>query len=93
MRAISKLSRFKSDFKKMLKVPRYQRFDETLDETVSHFVAGTSLPESLLDHPLKRIWTRCRECHLRLDLLLIYRHDGQKNTTLLRLGTHSELFG
>jgi mRNA interferase YafQ len=38
-------------------------------------------------------WAGYRECHLKPDLLLIYRKIGEETLTLARLGSHSELFG
>jgi mRNA interferase YafQ len=34
-----------------------------------------------------------RECHIKPDLLLIYRKPGADTLRLARLGSHSELFG
>ncbi|PXA08730.1 type II toxin-antitoxin system mRNA interferase toxin, RelE/StbE family, partial [Staphylococcus pseudintermedius] len=33
----------------------------------------------------------CRECHIKPDVLLVYRVNGNI-LTLVRLGSHSELF-
>ncbi len=45
------------------------------------------------DHSLKGSLKDFRECHLKPDLLLIYKIQKQENTLLLlRLGSHSELF-
>ena len=33
------------------------------------------------------------ECHLRPDLVLIYRKSNPEALQLVRLGSHSELFG
>jgi mRNA interferase YafQ len=38
-------------------------------------------------------WAGCRECHVRPDLLLIYRKPDADTLRLARLGSHSELFG
>jgi len=38
-------------------------------------------------------WGDHRECHLRPDLLLIYRKPNPETLQLVRLGSHSELFG
>jgi len=38
-------------------------------------------------------WADHRECHLRPDLLLIYRKPNPETLQLVRLGSHSELFG
>jgi mRNA interferase YafQ len=36
---------------------------------------------------------RYRECHLKPDLLLIYRKPDANTLRLARLGSHSNLFG
>lgn len=53
---------------------------------------GTDLPEKHQDHPLTGNWSGFRECHIKPDLLLIYE-KGEQSIQLVRLGTHSELFG
>ncbi|MGA9964633.1 MAG: type II toxin-antitoxin system YafQ family toxin [Terriglobales bacterium] len=45
------------------------------------------------DHPLGGEWRDHRECHLKPDLLLIYRKPNADLLQLIRLGSHSELFG
>ena len=43
------------------------------------------------DHELTGNWSKFRECHIKPDLLLVYK----RNTTellLARLGSHSALF-
>ena len=37
-------------------------------------------------------WQDHRECHLKPDLLLIYRKPNAQVLQLVRMGTHSELF-
>jgi len=36
-------------------------------------------------------WTDFRDCHVRPDLVLIYRKVGDDALQLVRLGSHSEL--
>ncbi|MDX2111868.1 MAG: type II toxin-antitoxin system YafQ family toxin [Verrucomicrobiota bacterium] len=43
------------------------------------------------DHALTSNWVGCRECHLKPDLLLIYKPEGQV-VKLMRVGSHSNLF-
>lgn len=50
-----------------------------------------ALPAEWLDHELKGQWSDHRECHVKGDLLLIYRVEGG-HVFFVRLGTHSELF-
>jgi mRNA interferase YafQ len=45
------------------------------------------------DHDLSGDWAGYRECHVKTDLLLIYRKSGDDLLRLARLGSHSELFG
>jgi mRNA interferase YafQ len=45
------------------------------------------------DHDLSGDWAGYRECHVKTDLLLIYRKSGDDLLRLARLGPHSELFG
>jgi mRNA interferase YafQ len=45
------------------------------------------------DHDLGGDWAGYRECHVRPDLLLIYRKPDADTLRLARLGSHSELFG
>jgi len=50
------------------------------------------LPLRYRDHDLMGEYRDCRECHLRPDLLLIYRKLDGDILELTRLGSHSELF-
>jgi mRNA interferase YafQ len=43
------------------------------------------------DHELQGEWADHRECHVKGDLLLIYRVDSE-HITFVRLGTLAELF-
>ncbi len=45
------------------------------------------------DHELGGGWVGYRECHVKPDLLLIYRIPDVDTLRLARLGSHSELFG
>jgi mRNA interferase YafQ len=45
------------------------------------------------DHDLVGDWAGYRECHIKPDLLLIYREMDADTLRLARLGSHSELFG
>lgn len=51
------------------------------------------LPEGNRDHALSGDWAGYRECHIKPDLLLIYRKPDPDTLRLARLGSHSELFG
>ncbi len=48
-------------------------------------------PKKYRDHPLIGNFKGCRECHIEPDWLLIYTKK-EKNITLERTGSHSDLF-
>jgi mRNA interferase YafQ len=50
-----------------------------------------STPRRNFDHPLSGEWKDFRDCHIKPDLLLIYRKPDKTNLELVRLGSHSEL--
>jgi len=49
------------------------------------------LAKKYRDHLLVGEWMGYRECHLKPDLLLIYKKPDDKTLRLARLGSHSEL--
>ena len=51
------------------------------------------LPEKYKDHELIGKWVGFRDCHIKPDLVLIYLKKNDDYVQLVRLGTHSELFG
>ncbi len=94
MRAIERSSAFKRDYKRV-KATSQHRYDvDGILLTAVALLAGDQvLPESLRDHALSGVWSSYRECHLKPDLLLIYRKADTNTLRLARLGSHSELFG
>jgi mRNA interferase YafQ len=50
-----------------------------------------SLPARQRDHALSGDWADHRDCHIRPDLVLIYRKPTPDILQLVRLGSHSEL--
>ncbi len=49
------------------------------------------LPQRYFDHPLGGEWEEHRDCHIRPDLILIYRKPDETSLDFVRLGSHSEL--
>jgi mRNA interferase YafQ len=49
------------------------------------------LPARLRDHALTGDWADYRDCHIKPDLVLIYRLLDNNILQLVRLGSHSEL--
>jgi len=56
-------------------------------------INGKELEAKYKDHKLIGNHLDCRECHIRLDLLLIYRINNEiLELALVRVGSHSKLF-
>jgi mRNA interferase YafQ len=51
-----------------------------------------SLPEAYRPHPLSGDWKGVLECHIEPDWRLIYQVTPDE-ITLIRTGTHRDLFG
>jgi len=54
--------------------------------------AGQPLKARHRDHDLSGDWAGYRECHVKPDLLLVYRKSDDDLLKLARLASHSELF-
>lgn len=94
MRTIERASAFKRDYKRVKETPRYRKnIDGLLTGILSILVSDESLPPAFHDHPLIGDWAGYRECHIKPDLLLIYMKPDNVTLWLVRLGSHSELFG
>jgi len=91
MRTIKRTSRFKKDYKRESRGQHRAGLDELLVASVSLLAADAPLPEAMRDHALSGEWKDHRDCHLKPDLVLIYRLPDVETLELVRLGSHSEL--
>jgi len=91
MRTISRTSRFKKDYKREAKGLHRETLDGDLLAVLSLLVTDSPLPERFRDHALAGEWVDHRDCHVRPDLVLIYRLPDADSLELVRLGSHSEL--
>ena len=65
-----------------------------LKEVVALLAADAPLPPKYRDHALHNDWEGCRDCHVRPDAVLIYQKTADGLVLLLlRIGSHSEVFG
>jgi len=93
MRTIERATVFKGDFKRVKANPRHSKdIDILLRDALSLLLNDQPLPANHRDHDLTGNWFGYRECHLKPDLLLIYRKPDDHTLRLARLGSHSELF-
>ncbi len=91
MRTIKRTSRFKKDYKREARGQHRATLDADLLAAVYLLAADTSMPEKFRDHPLTGEWIDHRDCHIKPDLVLIYRVPDAETLELVRLGSHSEL--
>lgn len=89
MRAISRTGQFKRDFKRESKSPRFIQPD--FIALITALANDHPLADKYRDHALTGEWKDHRDCHIRPDLVLIYRKLDDDELQLVRLGSHSEL--
>jgi mRNA interferase YafQ len=91
MRTVKYTNRFKRDYRRERSGQHGKKLDSLLMATVNLLAADTPLPRRNFDHALTGEWGDHRDCHIRPDLVLIYRKPDDDNLELVRLGSHSEL--
>jgi len=91
MRTIKYTTRFKRDYRREKAGNLGKKLDLLLSEILSLLAEDKKLPPKAVDHALSGEWKDHRDCHVRPDLILIYRKPDQENLELVRLGSHSEL--
>ena len=88
MYKIFRTSSFKKDYKKL-----NNKEKELLKAVITKLANGEELEEKYKDHSLIGNYLGCRECHVKPDLLLIYRVDNDiLELALVRVSNHSKLF-
>lgn len=91
MRRIDRTNQFKRDFKREQKGRHRETLDADLIAVIRKLVTDEPLAERHHDHALTGNWKDCRDCHIKPDLVLIYRKPDDETLDLVRLGSHSEL--
>lgn len=90
-RTVRRTGLFKRDFKREMKGRHGKTLDSDLMAVVDLLAIDKPLPERCRDHPLAGDWKDHRDCHVKPDLVLIYRLPDTDTLDLVRLGSHSEL--
>ena len=88
MRALRTTRQFDRDLR------RARRRGKALDklwEIVERLIRGEPLPSRCRRHRLSGQWNRLWECHIEPDWLLIW-DEAEQTLTLVRTGTHADLF-
>jgi len=89
MLALIYSTQFKKDFKKVARLPIPDIVE--VGHVIKQLQLNNTLPEKYVDHSLTGNWHGYRDCHVKPDLVLIYKVDNN-SLKLARIGTHSELF-
>jgi len=92
MRTIEVSSTFKKDYKRVMASPHHADVRARYEIVATLLAEDKALPDCYRDHPLIGDWKGYRECHLKPDLLLIYRKEEPEILRVARLGSHAELF-
>lgn len=91
MRTIERTTAFKRDFKREAKGRHRNILDTELRQIIVALASDEPLEPRHSDHALTNDWKDYRDCHVRPDLVLIYRLVGNDRLVLARLGSHAEL--
>ncbi|WP_273755943.1 type II toxin-antitoxin system YafQ family toxin [Bartonella sp. MM73XJBT] len=86
---------YTKSFRRDLKRESRGRYADTLETdlllVIKLLAENKPLKVQWRDHALTGQWQNCRDCHIKPDLVLIYRKPDDETLELLRLGSHSEL--
>jgi mRNA interferase YafQ len=91
MRTAKHTSRFRRDYQREKSGRHGKRLDADLLATVTLLAKDEPLPRRYFDHQLGGEWNDHGDCHIRPDLIPIYRKPDETSLELVRLGSHSEL--
>ena len=84
--------KFKQDYQRLIKTANKAIVNELL-AVIENLAEGKTLAKKYQDHSLKGNWQGYRECHIKPDVLLIYKLiNNELILTLVRVGSHSDLF-
>ena len=73
-------------------LPRFDSVAAVLEELGNDRpLTPARLTPAQKDHPPSGTWTSYRDCHIKPDLVLIFKLPDDDTLTLVRLGSHSEL--
>ena len=91
MRKIDPTGQFRRDYKREAKGLYRATLDAELEPVLEALANDQPLDTRHRDHVLTGEWKDHRDCHVKPDLVLIYRKPDDATLQLVRLGSHSEL--
>lgn len=91
MKEIKASKSFKKDLKRFANQPnKLRKLYDFVDE---YILIGKPIPLKYRPHSLNGNYAGHMECHIEGDYLLIWIDESTNIIKLIRLGSHSELFG
>ena len=90
MKELKPTSQYKKDYKRFRNNPKKL---EKLFDILELLRQEKAIPEENRPHPLTGDYAGHMECHIEGDFLLIWFDPQSDVISLVRLGSHSELFG
>lgn len=90
MKTLHPSTQYKKDLKRYMNQPKKIK---RLMDVLRLLQNEQAIPESYYPHSLTGNYAGCMECHIEGDFLLIWFDEETNQIDLLRLGSHSELFG
>jgi mRNA interferase YafQ len=91
MRTIEYTKKFKKDYKRESNGHHGRTLKQDLEKITTVLANDKSLAIKYRDHALSGDWKDHRDCHIKPDLVLIYRKHDKNRLQLVRLGSHSEI--
>lgn len=90
MKKLQPTTKYKRDLKRYANNPKKL---DALKDVLELLKNEKPIPKKYKPHPLHGRYRGCIECHVEDDYLLIWFDLHSNVIELVRLGTHSELFG
>lgn len=90
MKKVFPSGQYKKDYKRYRHQPKKLK---ALAEVIDMLANGQPIPPEYSPHKLLGQYKGCLECHVDDDFLLVWLDEVNNVIELVRLGTHSELFG
>lgn len=90
MRELQPTTQYRKDLKRYKYKPKKL---EALRTVLNFLKDGQPIPREYSPHKLLGQYKGCLECHVDDDFLLVWLDEVNNVIELVRLGTHSELFG
>jgi mRNA interferase YafQ len=91
MRTIERTRQFRRDYQREAKGQHRLTLQADFVAIVTALANDQSLAAKYRDHALTGAWHDHRDCHIKPDLVLLYRKPNDTVLQLVRLGSHSEL--